>query len=76
MVTINETVTSVLEGKHPSEKIPSCAMLETYEDKPIFIPVDITEEAVEAVALNLPGSSGPGVTDSEARTRRHYRDGS
>ena len=27
--TINETVTSVLEGKHPSETIPSCATLET-----------------------------------------------
>ena len=25
--TINKTVTSVLEGKHPSEKIPSCATL-------------------------------------------------
>ena len=44
--TINETVTSFFEVKHPSETIPSCAMLETYEETPIFIPVDITEEAV------------------------------
>ena len=64
--TINETVTSVLEGKHPSETIPSCTMLKTYEKPPIFIPVDITEEAVEAVAHKLLGSSGPGVIDSEA----------
>ena len=32
---------------------------------PIFIPVDITEEAVESVARKLPGSSVPGGTDSE-----------
>ena len=44
--TINKTITSVLEGKHPSKKIPSCATLETYEDTPMFIPVNITKEAV------------------------------
>ena len=44
---IKETVESVLEGKHMSETIPSCATLETYWDMPIFIPVDIMEEAVE-----------------------------
>ena len=31
-----------------------------------FIPVDITEEAVELVARKISGSSGPGGTDSEA----------
>ena len=66
MVTIKKTVTSVLEGKHPSKKIPSCATLETYEETPIFIPFDITEEAVESVARKISGSSGPGGTDYEA----------
>ena len=28
--TINETVATVLEGKHPHGKNPSCATLETY----------------------------------------------
>ena len=42
MGTINETVASILEGKHPSKIIPSCATLEMYEETPIFIPVDIT----------------------------------
>ena len=32
---------------------------------PTFIPVYITEEAVELVAHKLSGSSGPGGTDSE-----------
>ena len=64
--TINETVTSVLEGKHPNETIPSCATLEPYEETPIFISVNIMEETVESVARKLPGSSGPGGTDSEA----------
>ena len=44
--TINETTTSGLEGKYPHEKIPYCAMLETCNETPIFISVDITEEAV------------------------------
>ena len=64
--TINKTITSVLEGKYPSKKIPSCATLEMYEDTPIFIPVDIKEEAVESVARYFLGSSGPGGMDSEA----------
>ena len=63
---INETVTLVLEGKIPSETIPSCATLETYEETHISIPVNITEEAVESVARKISGSSGPGGTDSEA----------
>ena len=60
---INKTVASVLEGEHLSETVPSCAMLETYVETPIFITVDITEEAVESVARKLSGSSGPGGTD-------------
>ena len=63
---INDTVVSVLEGKHPNKTILSCATLETYEETPIFIPVDITEEAVESEARKLLGSSGPGGKDSQA----------
>ena len=64
--TINETVVSILEGKHTSKTIPSCGTLETYEETHIFIPINITEKAVESVAQKLSGSSGPGGTDSEA----------
>ena len=66
MGTINKTVTSVLEGKHPSKTIPSCATLETYKETPIFITVNITKESVESVAKKLLGSSGPGGTELEA----------
>ena len=48
--TINKTVASVLEGKHPSKPIPSCATLETYKEMFIFFPVNITKKAVESVA--------------------------
>ena len=41
-------------------------MLETYEETTIFIPADITEEAVESAARKLSGSSGPGGTNLEA----------
>ena len=47
---INETVALPLELKHLSQNILYCATLYTYEETPIFIPVDITEEAVESVA--------------------------
>ena len=61
-VTINETVAFVLEGGHSIETIPSYTMLKTYEETPIFVPVNITEEAVESVAQKLSGRSGPGGT--------------
>ena len=64
--TINETVASVLEVKHPCQNIPSCAMLKTYEEAPIFIPINITEEAVELVASKLSGGSDMVGTDLEA----------
>ena len=64
--TINKTVTSVLKRKYPHKEILSCATLETYEEMPIFIPVDITEEAVELIARKLSGISGTGGTDLEA----------
>ena len=37
-----------------------------YEETPIFIPVDITGEAVESVAQKRLGGSGPRGMDSEA----------
>ena len=49
-----------------SKTIPSCATLETYKETPIFIPVDITEEAVESVVQKRLRRSGPGGKDSEA----------
>ena len=63
--TINKTVILVLEEKHPSETIPSCATIETYKETPIFIPIDMTEEAAESVARKLLKSSSPGGTESE-----------
>ena len=64
--SINENIALVLEVKHPSEILSSCATLEMYKETPIFIPVDIMEEAAESVAQKLLGSSVPGGTDSEA----------
>ena len=47
------------------EKIPSYASLEMYEEMPIFIPLNIAEEALKLVTCKLYGCSGPGGTDSE-----------
>ena len=55
-----------MEGKYLSEKIPSCTKLEMYKETPIFIPVDIMEEAVELVARTILGSSDPEGTELEA----------
>ena len=54
------------QGNYPVIHIYACAMLKTYEQTPIFIPVDITEEAVESAAQIFPGITGPGGTDLEA----------
>ena len=64
--TINKTPASVLEGKHPNEKKSCCDTLQTYDKTPIFIPVDITEDAVKLVAQKRLGTSGLGGMDSEA----------
>ena len=64
--TINEVVASILEGKHPHGKIHSCAMLETYDETRIFIPVNIMEDAVKSVARKISEALDPGGTDSEA----------
>ena len=49
--TVNETVILVLEGKYLIKTIPFCDTLETYEETPIYIPINIMEEAVESVAI-------------------------
>ena len=67
---VNNTATPVLEGKYQRRTIPSRATLEMYKEMPIFIPIDITEEALEQVARNILGSSVP-----EKWTREHYRNG-
>ena len=51
--TINDTITSFLEGKHPSKTIPSYATLESYKETRIFIPFKIKEESVESVAQKV-----------------------
>ena len=40
-------------------------MLEVYDEIPISIHVDITQDVVKLVAQKLSGSSGPGGTDLE-----------
>ena len=54
--TINKNFASVFEGVNLIKTIPSCATLKTYEETPIFVPVDITEEAVESVSQNVLGA--------------------
>ena len=56
---------SVLAGKPPHKKIPSCVTIETYDETPIFIPVYITEDSVESVMQKLLGSLGPGGTEKK-----------
>ena len=68
--TINETVALVLEVKHPSKTISSCATLEMYEETPIFVPVDITEKSTESVTRKFWGAPA-----QEARILSYYRDG-
>ena len=42
------------------ETIPFCATLETYDKTPIFIPIDITEDAFKLVAQKTFGGVRPG----------------
>ena len=66
MGIINETLTYVLVVKHPIEKISACYTLEAYDKTPIFIPVEIMEDAVGSFVRKLLGGLGPVGTDSEA----------
>ena len=63
---VNNTATPVFEGKYQRRTIPSRATLEMYKEMPIFVPIDITEEALEQVARNILGSSVPERMDSGA----------
>ena len=47
------------------KKNTTCSKLEAYDETPIFIPVEITEDVVESVAWKLLRSFVPGGTDLE-----------
>ena len=63
---MDETVAYILSGKHPHENFPAHSMLDMYDKMPIFIPVEIVEDAVKLVMRKLSGSSCPGGMESEA----------
>ena len=48
------------------ERKPHFSTLESYEEMPIFIPVDIMDDMVKLVVRKLSGSAGIGGMDSEA----------
>ena len=52
-----------LGEKTSTRKNPSYSTLETYDKMPIFIPVNITEDAVKLVVQNFSVDSVPGGTD-------------
>ena len=60
---IDETVASVLEGKHPHKRKKTHSTLEAYNETPIFIPVDIMEDVIELFSWKISGNLGPGGTD-------------
>ena len=70
MGIINKTVALILEVKNPSKTIPSSATLEMYKETPIFITLNITDEAIAPVSRKLLGA-----LTQEAWTQKHYRCG-
>ena len=62
---VNETVTSILAGKHPRKNNSVCSTLDSYKEIYIFIPVDITEDVVKSVTWKILRSSVPGGMDPE-----------
>ena len=64
---MDETVVSVLAGKHPHEPPPSPrSMLEVYNETPILILIEITYDVVESVAQKRLGILGPGSMDPKS----------
>ena len=55
-----------LVWKHPPNRKPHCSTLEDYEETPVFIPMDMTEDVVKLVAQKLLGITGYGDKYSEA----------
>jgi hypothetical protein len=45
-----DPVTTVLQSKHPNDRMSDASMYPVYEDMPYFIDLDITEDIVESVA--------------------------
>ena len=48
-----ETIADLLVGKYSPEKENHISTLRAYEETPIFIPVDISEDLVKLVAQTL-----------------------
>ena len=63
---MEETAAEVMAVKPPAERKTHSYTLEEYEEIPVFIPVDITEDVVKLVTQKLLGSASPGDTDLEA----------
>ena len=64
---MDETVVSVLAGKHPHEPPPSPrSMLEVNNETPILILIEITYDVVESVAQKRLGILGPGSMDPKS----------
>ena len=52
----NKTIEDFLEVKYLLEKKPHCYAWEEYEETPVFIPVDMTEDVVKSVPRKLQGA--------------------
>ena len=59
-----ETIADLLVGKYSPEKENHISTLRAYEETPIFIPVDISEDLL-SWSRKLLESAGPGGMDSE-----------
>ena len=60
---MEETVATVLARKYPHEPPPPpCSLFEVYEDTPILVLMDITEDVIKSYTQNLLESLGPGGT--------------
>ncbi len=61
-----DSVTTVLESKHPDARVPDVSFFQSYPNTPDFVDLDITEDSVEKVAGRLSGSAGLGGSDAYA----------
>jgi hypothetical protein len=61
-----DSVIDVLKSKHPDARIPTISSLPGYTTIPDYVDLDISEDAVKAIARCLCGTAGLGGTDSHA----------